>query len=74
MRHSNASLTAIRPPENEQKLLAAGELEDQEDGMAERVDSNFPPPVDSVTYRFHNAMVAVNASDAVAHCPPLPAG
>ena len=31
-------------------------------------------PLDSVTYRFHYATVAVNASDAVAHCPPLPAG
>jgi hypothetical protein len=31
------------------------------------------PPVDSVSYRFHNAGVAVNANDAVAPCPLLPA-
>jgi hypothetical protein len=30
-------------------------------------------PLESVTYRFHNAGVAVDASDAVAPCPPLPA-
>lgn len=33
----------------------------------------FPPPLDSVSYRFHNATVAGNAGDAGAHCPPLPA-
>jgi hypothetical protein len=32
-----------------------------------------PPPLDSVSYRFHIARVATNASDAVAPCPPLPA-
>jgi PadR family transcriptional regulator, regulatory protein PadR len=30
-------------------------------------------PLDSVSYRFHNTVVAVDASDAVAPCPPLPA-
>lgn len=30
--------------------------------------------LDSVSYRFHNAMIAVDASDAVAHCTPLHAG
>jgi hypothetical protein len=30
-------------------------------------------PLDSVTYRFRNAVNAKNAADAVAHCPPLPA-
>ena len=29
------------------------------------------PLLESVSYRFHNATVAVNASDAVAHCTPL---
>jgi hypothetical protein len=33
----------------------------------------FPDPMESVTYRFHEATVAVNASVAVAHCTPLPA-
>jgi len=37
-------------------------------------DSNFPASLDSVSYRFHNATVAVNGSDAVAHCTPLHAG
>jgi hypothetical protein len=31
------------------------------------------PPLDSVTCRFHNARVAVDASHAVAPCPPLAA-
>ena len=31
-------------------------------------------PLDSVSYRFHNATVAVNAGDAVAPCTPLHAG
>jgi hypothetical protein len=30
-------------------------------------------PLDSVTYKFHNARVAVDASNAVAPCPLLPA-
>ena len=42
--------------------------------MAERVGFGLlPPPLDSVSCRFHNARVAVNASDAVAPCPLLPA-
>ena len=32
-----------------------------------------PPPLESVSYRIHDATVAVDASDAVAPCPPLPA-
>jgi hypothetical protein len=31
------------------------------------------PPLESVSYRFHSARVAADASDAVAPCPPLPA-
>jgi hypothetical protein len=30
-------------------------------------------PLDSVSYRFHNARAAVDASNAVAPCPLLPA-
>jgi hypothetical protein len=30
-------------------------------------------PLESVSYRFHDATVAVNAGDAMAHCPLLPA-
>jgi hypothetical protein len=30
--------------------------------------------LDSVTYRFYNARIAVDAMDAVAPCPLLPAG
>ena len=33
-----------------------------------------PPPLDSASYRFQSASVAVNAGDAVAHCTPLHAG
>lgn len=31
------------------------------------------PPLESVTYRDHVAVIAMAASIAVAHCPPLPA-
>jgi hypothetical protein len=31
------------------------------------------PLLDSVSYRFHNARIAVDARDTVAPCPPLPA-
>jgi hypothetical protein len=34
----------------------------------------FPPQIESVTYRFQKTEDAVDASNAVAHCPPLPAG
>lgn len=37
-------------------------------------DSNFPSPMESVTYRFQKPTVAVDASDAVAHYTPLHAG
>jgi hypothetical protein len=41
---------------------------------AERVGFGLPGhPLDSVSCRFHNARVAVDASDALAPCPPLPA-
>ena len=32
-----------------------------------------PGPLESVTYRMHIAAIAMNAADAVVHCPPLPA-
>jgi hypothetical protein len=43
------------------------------DGWRREWDRTHMTPLDSVTYRFHNATVAVDASYAVADCPPLPA-
>jgi len=48
---------------------AEGEGDGGEGGIRTRQD-----PLDSVSYGFHNADVAVDARDAVAHCPLLPAG
>jgi hypothetical protein len=48
------------------KSFYCNNLDGGEGGIRTRHD-----PLESVTYRFHNARVAVNASDAVAPCTLL---
>jgi len=45
----------------------------EEQGWRREWESSSEPFLESVSYRFHNATVAVDAGDAVAHCPLLPA-
>jgi len=60
-----------RPPVAASPLLAGNLRLASERRMAERVGFELSrPPMDSVTYRF-GPTVAVDAADAVAHCPLL---